>query len=381
VPVDSAIPPARDKLLFTPGPLTTSARVKQAMLRDLGSRDEEFIGVVAEIRRRLLEVAGVSRRQGYEAIPVQGSGTFGIEAVISSTVPPDGGLLVLANGAYGQRIARMARIHGIATEVLSFPESEPPHPERVEQFLAEHPELTDVAVVHCETTTGILNPVERIGQVVDAQGRRYIVDSMSAFGAVPLDLLASGVHYLISSSNKCIEGVPGFCFAICRRDALEETGGRARTLSLDLLDQWRGLEENGQFRFTPPTHATLAFLQALRELECEGGVPARAARYRRNQQTLVRGMRCMGFREYLAPERQGHVITSFHEPPDPRFEFEDFYRRLAGRGMVIYPGKVGDAACFRIGTIGRLFEADVEALLGAVREVLAEMGVTKTGAS
>jgi 2-aminoethylphosphonate-pyruvate transaminase len=381
VPADPALPPARDKLLFTPGPLTTSARVKQAMLRDLGSRDDEFIAVVAEIRRRLLEVAGVSKRQGYEAVPVQGSGSFGLEAVISSTVPPDGGLLVLANGAYGQRIVRMARIHQIATEVLSFPECEPPRPERVDRFLSEHPAVTDVAVVHCETTTGILNPVERVGEIVSQHGRRYIVDSMSAFGAVPLDLVASGVHYLISSSNKCIEGVPGFSFVVCRRDALEEAEGRARTLCLDLLDQWRGLEGTGQFRFTPPTHATLAFLQALRELEREGGVAGRAARYQRNHQMLVRGMRAMGFQEYLTPEHQGHIITSFQYPVDPRFEFEDFYRRLAARGMVIYPGKVSDAACFRIGTIGRLFEADVEALLAAIREVLAEMGVTRTGAS
>lgn len=378
---DPPIPPARDKLLFTPGPLTTSARVKQAMLRDLGSRDEEFIGVVAEIRRRLLEIAGVSKQRGYEAIPLQGSGSFGLEAVISSTLPADAGLLVLANGVYGQRIARMARVHGIATEVLSLPECEAPHPEQVDRFLAGHPAVTDVAIVHCETTTGILNPVERIGEVVRGHGRRYIVDSMSAFGGVPLDLPGSGAHYLISSSNKCIEGVPGFCFVICRRDALEETEGRARTLCLDLLDQWRGLEETGQFRFTPPTHAMVAFLQALRELEREGGVAARAARYRRNHRVLVRGMRAMGFQEYLTPEHQGHVITSFREPADPRFEFEDFYRRLADRGMVVYPGRVGDAACFRIGTVGRLFERDVEALLAAIREVLAEMGVTKAGAS
>jgi 2-aminoethylphosphonate-pyruvate transaminase len=372
---------SRDKLLFTPGPLCTSAGVKQAMLRDLGSRDQEFISVIAEVRSRLLEVAGVSKEGGYEAIPVQGSGTFGLEAVVSSTVPRGGTLLVIANGAYGERIARMAGIHQIATELLRFPESERPQPEAVDRFLASHPAVTNVAVVHCETTTGILNPVARIGEVVGSHGKRYFVDSMSAFGAVPLDLAAAGVEYLVSSSNKCIEGVPGFSFVICRREVLEETQGWARTMSLDLLDQWRGLEKNGQFRFTPPTHALLAFRRALRELDEEGGVAGRAARYKRNHQTLVRGMREMGFEEYLAPERQGYIITSFRYPADPGFDFEEFYGRLSGRGMVIYPGKVGDAECFRIGTIGRVFEADVAALLSAIRVVLDEMGVTHTGAS
>jgi 2-aminoethylphosphonate-pyruvate transaminase len=372
---DSRAPATPDKLLFTPGPLTTSAGVKRAMLRDLGSRDREFISVVAEVRRRLLEIAGVSKTRGHEAIPVQGSGTFGLESVVSSCVPPDGTLLVIANGAYGERIARIARVHEIATQVLSFPECDLPAPEEVERFLAEHPAVTTVAAVHCETTTGIFNPVARIGEIAARHGKTYILDSMSAFGAVPLDLAGSGVDYLVSSANKCIEGVPGISFVICRREALEKAEGWARTLSLDLVDQWRGLERNGQFRFTPPTQVLLAFLQALRELEEEGGATGRAARYRRNHEILVRGMREMGFEEYLAPERQGYIITSFRYPGDPRFAFDDFYRRLADRGMIIYPGKVSDAACFRIGTIGRLFAADSEALLSAIREVLGEMGI------
>jgi 2-aminoethylphosphonate-pyruvate transaminase len=306
---------------------------------------------------------------------MQGSGTFGLESVVSSAVPPDGDLLVIANGAYGERIARIARIHEIPTELLSFPERDLPRPEEIDRFLAEHPAVTTVAVVHCETTTGILNPVERIGEVVAGYGKTYFVDSMSGFGAIPLDLVASRIDYLVSSANKCIEGVPGISFVICRRDALEKTEGWARTLSLDLLDQWRGLQKNGQFRFTPPTQVLLALLRALRELEEEGGVAGRAARYRRNHEILVRGMRDMGFQEYLSPEHQGHVITSFRDPADPRFEFDEFYRRLADRGMIIYPGKVTDAACFRIGTVGRLFEADIDALLSAIREVLAEMRI------
>jgi 2-aminoethylphosphonate-pyruvate transaminase len=372
---------AKDKPLFTPGPLTTSQTVKQAMLRDLGSRDVEFIGLIRDVRTRLLRVAGVSKEDGYEAVLMQGSGTFGLEATISSAIAPEGKLLVIINGAYGHRIAKMARIHRIDTATLIFPESEKTEPKAVERALSTDPAITAVAIVHCETTTGIFNPVDEIGAVVGRHGKTYIVDSMSAFGAVPLDMRACGADYIISSANKCIEGVPGFSFVICRREALLGTEGWARTLSLDLLAQWRGLEANGQFRFTPPTHAILAFARALEELEAEGGAEGRANRYKSNHATICEGMRQMGFTEYLAPQDQGYIITSFRYPKDPSFDFEAFYARLNAKGFVIYPGKVSDADCFRIGHIGRLFPSDMQMLLAAIREVVADMGIAKTSAT
>ena len=366
-------PPARDKLLFTPGPLTTSATVKQAMLRDTGSREPGFIETVRTIRRSLLDVAGVSPDE-YTSVLVQGSGTFGIESVIGSTVPRGGRLLVAANGAYGERIARIASVLGIPANVLRFPEDTPVDSGGVRAALEADPGITNVAAVHCETTTGLLNPVEEIGREVAAAGRAFTVDAMSSFGAVALDFSAAKIDYLVSSANKCIEGVPGFSFVIARKEALLATEGHARSLSLDLLDQWKGLERDGQFRFTPPTHALLAFAQALRELEAEGGVPGRDARYAANQRTLVEGMRALGFREYLPPERQSHIITSFHYPSSPAFKFDNFYSRLSDRGFIIYPGKLSQVDCFRIGTIGRIFEADVRTLLSAIRETLGEMG-------
>ena len=371
--MEPEVPPARDKLLFTPGPLTTSATVKQAMLRDAGSRDPGFINTVRFIRQRLLDVAGVSPDE-YTAVLVQGSGTFGIESIIGSTVPPDGKLLVAANGAYGERIARIASVLGIPATVLRFAEDTPVDVDAVRSALEADPTVTNVAVVHCETTTGLLNPVEEIGRRVAAAGRAFFVDAMSSFGAIPLDFSSSGIDYLVSSANKCIEGVPGFSFAIARKKALLATAGYARSLSLDLLDQWKGLERDGQFRFTPPTHALLAFAQAFRELEAEGGAPGRAARYAANQRTLLDGMRALGFREYLPPERQSHIITSFHYPSSPAFKFDNFYSRLSDRGFIIYPGKLSQVDCFRIGTIGRIFEADVRTLLSAIRETLGEMG-------
>lgn len=364
--------PAHDKLLFTPGPLTTSQRVKQAMLRDLGSRDYEFINLIRDIRRRLVALGGVDEEY-YTAIPLQGSGTFALEAVLSSTVPPDGKVLVIVNGAYGRRVVQMAQLLRIATVVYEVNEDEVPSVEQVDAQLSSDRSITHVCVAHCETTTGIFNPVAAIGEIVRRHERIYFVDAMSSFGAVPLNLSDAGIDYLVSSANKCIEGVPGFAFVLARKKALFGTEGYARSLSFDLLAQYRGLEQNGQFRFTPPTHTMLAFHQALLELEEEGGIAGRAARYRKNHDILVTGMRAMGFVEYLAPAHQGYIITSFRYPTDTAFDFEEFYRCLNDRGYAIYPGKVSNADCFRIGHIGRLFETDMQNLLAAVRDVKAEM--------
>jgi 2-aminoethylphosphonate-pyruvate transaminase len=361
-----------DKTLFTPGPLTTSASVKQAMLRDLGSRDDEFISTVDGIRSELLRLAGVSRDSGWEAVLMQGSGTFAIESVISSVVPPNGKLLVAVNGAYGERAAQIAAVHGIETIPLRSSEDQPLDPAAIARSLDG---VTHLFVVHCETTTGVLNPIVEIGSIARVSGVTCIVDAMSSFGGIPIDVEAVQIDYLVSSANKCIEGVPGFAFVLARRDALLASEGNARSLSLDLVAQWRGLEANGQFRFTPPTHAILAFHQALRELDEEGGVAGRNARYRASQQTLLAGMRQMLFREILAPEHQGTIITTFHYPTHPRFAFDTFYQRLSDKGFVIYPGKLSQADCFRIGTIGRIFPADVEALLAAIRETLDQMGL------
>lgn len=364
----------KDKILFTPGPLTTSQTVKQALLRDLGSRDGDFIARIADIRRRLLDLGGLSPDQ-YAAIPMQGSGTYAVESVFASTIRRDGKVLVIINGAYGRRIAQMCTTLGIAIGTLEFPEYQHPELARIEAELAGGA-YTDVAVVHCETTTGIINPIEAIGALVKRAGARYIVDAMSSFGAVPVDIAGAGIDYLVSSANKCIEGVPGFGFVIARRDALVEAEGRARSLSLDLLAQWKGLESSGQFRFTPPTHALLAFHQALLELEAEGGVPGRAERYKANYRALVEGMRALAFEAYLPPELQGYIITSFRYPTTPGWDFETFYARLNERDFVIYPGKVSDGDCFRIGNIGRIFPPDVKSLLAAIRDVLIEMKVT-----
>lgn len=364
-----------NKLLFTPGPLTTSRTIKEAMLRDFGSRDTAFIETVRRIRRQLLKIAGVSQKGGYEAILMQGSGTFGLESVVSSTVPGAGRILVIVNGAYGERIVKMTRVLGIDTRVLRYEENTPADIEEIRQVLAEDAAVTNVFVVHCETTTGLLNPVEEIGAAVRERGCFYIVDAMSSLGAIPLNLETACIDFLVTSSNKCLEGVPGFSIVLARRDALLATEGAARTLSLDLQAQWRGLETNGQFRFTPPTHTILALEQALQELETEGGIRARAARYQTSHAVLMEGMQRLGFHTYLSPDRQSYIITSFYYPDDPNFSFETFYERLNRKGFVIYPGKLTRADCFRIGNIGQIFPEDVTRLLAAIKYTLKEMGV------
>lgn len=367
-------PSWKDKALFTPGPLTTSQTVKQAMQHDLGSRDGQFIALIQDVRRRLVKLGGSP--EIYTTVLVQGSGTYGIEATLSSVIPPAGKLLILINGAYGVRMAKIAETHHIPCISRICAEDSIPAADELETTLANDPAITHVAVVHCETTTGIINPIAVYGEIAERHGCVYIVDAMSSFGAYPIDLAACKIDFLVSSSNKCIEGVPGFSFVLARIDTLNAARGCARTLSLDLLSQWEGLEANGQFRFTPPTHAILAFRQALVELELEGGVAGRAERYRQNYEICLAAMRKMGFKPYLADENRGYIISSFFNPEHPNFIFSDFYARLSDKGCVIYPGKLSHANCFRIGHIGRLCAGDVRTLMAAIAETLDEMEIT-----
>jgi 2-aminoethylphosphonate-pyruvate transaminase len=364
----------KDKALFTPGPLTTSHTVKQAMLRDLGSRDVEFIRMVADIRWRLVKI-GQASEEAYTAVIMQGSGTFGIEAVISSVIPPDGKLLVLVNGAYGERMAKMAQVYRIPLVIQKCPENQTPDLDTLEKTLREDDRITHVAVVHCETTTGIINPIDAIGEVVKRHDCTYIVDAMSSFGAYPIIVEGSGIDFLISSSNKCIEGVPGFSFVIAKKQALQAARGQARTLAMDLYAQWEGLEKDGQFRFTPPVQVLMAFHQALVELEAEGGPVMRGARYRANYESTLGGMVALGFKPYVSAAKRGYIITSFYYPDHPNFSFLTFYQKLSDKGCVIYPGKLTHADCFRIGHIGHLDQSDVFMLLSAVKETLVEMDI------
>jgi 2-aminoethylphosphonate-pyruvate transaminase len=364
----------RDPWLLTPGPLTTSMTVKQAMLHDWGSRDREFIEVNAAMRRRLVEL--VKGEEAYTTVPMQGSGTFAVEAMIGTFLPRQGKALILVNGAYGQRMARICDYMGRAYATVEAPEDRAVDPAAVERALLADSRITHVAAVHCETTSGVLNPIAEIAGVVAKAGRRLLIDSMSAFGALPLDVRQVPFDAVAASSNKCIEGVPGLGFVVCRIDALQAAKGNAHALSLDLHDQWAVLEKTRQYRFTPPIHCIVALAKALEEHAAEGGVEGRGSRYRNNCRILVEGMRALGFETLLPDRLQAPIIVTFRMPADPRFHFESFYDRLRERGYVIYPGKLTVADSFRIGCIGRLGEAEMKGAVEAVRAVMAEMGVS-----
>src|SRR5262249_50966907 len=345
------------------------------MLRDLGSRDREFIEVVARVRARLRQLAAAAEADQFETVLLQGSGTYALEAMLGTFVRrADSRLLVIDNGAYGARITEIAKASGIDVVALGGSPSRPMAAADVACALASHPGFTHVAVVHCETSSGVLNPVREIGAAAHAAGCSLLVDAMSSFGALPIDMVRDGIDALASSSNKCLEGVPGCAFVIAKRDLLQ-AASPAHSVVLDLGAQWRGFQRDGQFRFTPPTHVVLALDRALTELEREGGVAGRAARYHANHERLLAGMRAVGFAEVVPRPFQSDIITAFHCPGDPLFSFEDFYERLRRRHFVIYPGKVAGVDSFRIGTIGRLYPADIEALVTAIGEVMQELGV------
>ena len=355
-------------LLLTPGPLSTTLSVKEVMLRDWCTWDDDYNrGVVQVIRGKLVELA--TRAEGYTSVLMQGSGTFAVEAIMGSAIAGDGKLLVLRNGAYGQRMARIAKVLAIDHTVIESGELDPPDPLHVDAALADDPSITHVAMVHGETSTGMLNPIAAVGEVVRSRDRIFIVDAMSTFGGIPLDVDEIGIDFFVSSANKCIQGVPGFGFILARESALAECEGRARSLALDVYDQWRVMEEgSGKWRFTSPTHTVRAFAQALIELEEEGGVEKRHERYQENHRVLVGGMERLGFRCFLSESHRSPIITAFHDPEASTYEFKRFYADLKGKGFVIYPGSVTEANTFRIGTIGHVFPSDMRSLIAAIED-------------
>ena len=359
-------------ILLTPGPLTTSDRTRAALNRDWGSRDRDFIDLTRALRNRLLALVDASGDDEYVCIPIQGSGTFAVEATIGSLVSPEAKLLIVTNGVYGKRMAKICTYARRPYQVYETSEQVPPDPAAIAEILAADGDITHVAVVHCETTTGILNPLEAIAAVVAEAGRHLLVDAMSSFGIIPLSIKTTPIAALVASANKGLEGVPGLAFAICRRSLLAP--GRAHSLALDLHDQWQVLERTGQWRYTPPTQVIAALAAALDQLEEEGGVPARYGRCQRLCAILREGMQELGFEPLLPPDLQAPVIVTFKLPETEAFSFEDFYQRMRSRGFVIYPGKLTHQPSFRIGCIGAIAEQDMHDAIAAAARVIEAMG-------
>jgi len=366
---------SRDPILLTPGPLTTALPTRMAMLRDWGSWDSHFNAITAVVRERLLDVVGA--RATHACVPMQGSGTFSVEAAVNTLVPRDGHMLVLVNGAYGQRLAKLARMMGRRVSVFETAEDVPTTAADVDRLLTTDASVTHVGLIHCETSTGILNPLREIAEVVARHARSLIVDAMSSFGAIAIDAPTMPFDALIAASGKCIEGPPGMAFVIARRGVLERCAGNSTSLSLDLHDQWQYMEKTTQWRYTPPTHVVAAFAAALEAFVADGGQPARLARYMRNYETLVRGMADLGFRPFLDPAIQAPIIVTFHAPADPRYNFRAFYDGVRDKGFILYPGKLTQVETFRVGCIGAIDRDEMRHAVHAIRDTLAELSIER----
>jgi 2-aminoethylphosphonate-pyruvate transaminase len=366
-------PPDRDPILLTPGPLTTTEATKAAMLHDWGSWDSRFNAVTARVRERLTAI--VNGGGSHVCVPMQGSGTFSVEAAVNTLVPRDGHVLVLVNGAYGKRMAKLTEMMGRKLSVIEAADDAQITAPAVAAALDRDASIGHVGLIHCETSTGILNPLPEIAQAVARRGRGLIVDAMSSFGAIPIDAQATPFDALVAASGKCIEGPPGMGFVLARKSALEACAGRSTSLSLDLHDQWTYMERTMQWRYTPATHVVVAIDAALDQYLAAGGQPARLARYQANCETLVARMTELGFRVFLDPEVQAPIIVTFHAPADPKYAFKEFYERVRDKGFILYPGKLTQVETFRVGCIGAIGPAEMRRAVDAVRDTLREMGI------
>jgi 2-aminoethylphosphonate-pyruvate transaminase len=363
----------RDPILLTPGPLTTSLATKTAMLRDWGSWDSKFNAVTARVRERLTSI--INAADTHVCVPLQGSGTFSVEAAVNTLVPRDGHVLVLVNGAYGKRMARLTELMGRRLTTFETAEDLQTTASDVARLLDRDTSITHVGLIHCETSTGILNPLPEIASVVAQRKRSLVIDAMSSFGAIAIDARSIPFDALVAASGKCIEGPPGMGFVFARRSVLERCAGHSTSLSLDLHDQWSYMERTMQWRYTPPTHVVVALDAALAQYVDAGGQPARLARYTANYETLVAGMGELGFRAFLDPRIQAPIIVTFHAPADPRYSFKEFYERVRDKGFILYPGKLTQVETFRIGCIGAIGPAEIRHAVNAVRDTVREMGI------
>ena len=363
----------REAVLLTPGPLTTSLRTKLAMLKDWGSWDSDFIAITARVRQSLLDI--VHGHDSHVVVPLQGSGTFSVEAAVATVVPRDGHVLVLDNGAYCKRAAKLTHLMGRRTTVVPFAEDAAISPEVLQTHLLADKSITHVVMIHCETGAGVLNPLQAVADVCQAHGKGLIVDAMSSFAALEID--ARKVHFdaLVAASGKCLEGVPGMGFVFIRKAILPQCEGNNNSLAMDLYDHYNYMEKTGQWRFTPPTHVLVALNEAIAQFEEEGGQTARLKRYQSNCRTLVDGMAALGFKPFLDPAIQAPIIVTFHAPADPRYQFKTFYDIAKKNGFILYPGKLTQVETFRVGCIGAIGPAEMAQAVHAVALTLKEMGI------
>lgn len=355
--------------LLTPGPLTTTDSVKEQMLFDHCTWDEDYKKITRDITDKLLDLAHVNKEK-YVCTLMQGSGTFGVESVLSSSIGKDEKLLILANGAYGERMTDIAK-HNKINYVMYTQDYNKRHDlNKIKDILENDKDITHVSIVHSETTSGILNDIEEVGKIIKNYNKIFIVDAMSSFGGIDIPVEKYDIDFIISSANKCIQGVPGFSFIIAKKEEILKCKNKARSLSLDLYAQWETMNKDGKWRFTSPTHTVLAFNKALDELIEEGGIEKRYERYFNNNRLLINKMEKLGFKTYVDLKYQSPIITSFIYPENANYTFEEMYSYIKQRGYAIYPGKIENINSFRIGNIGEIYEEDIIKLCDIIDEFL-----------
>jgi 2-aminoethylphosphonate-pyruvate transaminase len=369
----------KDPVLLTPGPLMTSLATKQAMLRDYGAWDASFNDMTAGLWRDILAIANA--QDTHVCVPLQGSGTFSVEATIGTLVPRDGKVLVPQNGVYCQRILKICRYLGRNAVELVVPENQAATGKMIADALDADPAITHVAQVHCETGAGILNHLADIAAACAQRGKGLIVDAMSSFGAIPIDARSMPFDAMISASGKCLEGVPGMGFVLVRRAVIEQCAGNCHSLAMDLHDQWAYMEKNRRWRYTPPTHVIAALRAAVDQFLAAGGQPTRGARYQDNCNALIEGMGELGFRPFLPSAVQSPILVTFHAPVDPAYAFAAFSKRLHERGYTLYPGKLTTIETFRVGCVGAIDAAEIRKAVAAVAATLTDLGIRQVSAA
>jgi 2-aminoethylphosphonate-pyruvate transaminase len=363
-------------VLLNPGPANTTQAVKQALVcEDICPRETVFGDVMGRVADRLARIADPSGKS--VTVLFGGSGTAGVEAAIASAVPKDGRLLVLDNGAYGARMTDIAKAYGMPHESMVFGVGARIDIEQVKARL-ERGDITQVAVVHHETTTGMLNPVEKIGALCKIRKVELIVDAMSSFAGIPFTMESLGADFVVSSSNKCIQGMAGLAFVIGKKERIESMRHVAgRSLYLSVGDQYRFFRDAHQMRFTPPVQLLYALERAIDELDAEGGVEARRKRYDACYEVLDRGVRAIGFERLMPDEDQSRILTAYVEPNDPKYSYDRMHDLLFERGFTIYPGKGAKVGTFRLANMGDITPDDMERFVAALRETVAAMDLQR----
>jgi len=362
-------------ILLNPGPATTTDTVKNSLLvPDICPREKEFGELMKRVMKKLVDV--IHGGPEYTSVIFTGSGTAAIEACITSVVPHDKKIFIINNGAYGKRMVQIAKINKIDCIHYEEAVNKEINLNSIESFLKQNKrEISHLAIVHHETTTGMLNPVNEICKISNSFGIECIVDAMSSYAGIPINIKEMNADFLISSSNKCIQGMAGLSFVISRVSSLDKLNNiPPRSLYLDLLGQFQSLKKTNQMRFTPAVQIFYALEQALNEYFEETAI-RRYERYKNSYDVLIRGLKDLGFKLYLPDHLHSKLLTTIYEPTNSAYSFNEMHDYLYEKGYTIYPGKCNNENTFRIANIGQIDQTDIIGFIEKLEAYLIKYGI------